>query len=90
LFAGVLYVLEHHHLIYRYVGMVSLDVDVKGIVSSWNGRPGIVPCDIWTYGAVGILMQPDTVPPLRLWGPGITPGYGGRQSPTLPARFVLS
>lgn len=35
-----------------------------------------------------ILMQPDTAPPLRLWGSGVLPDMEADYLPTLPARFV--
>jgi len=42
------------------------------------------------YGVTDILMQPDTVPPSRLWGSGVLPDMEADYLQTLPVRFVLS
>lgn len=79
-YAGVLSILEHHHLI---IGMSVWQALMLMLQASCRGEtvnPILYRAVFGVWHSM-ILMQPDTVPPLRLWGSGCVAGYGGRQSP---------
>lgn len=85
-YAGVLSVLELHHLI---IGMSVWQALMLMLQASCRGEtvnPILCRAVFGVWHSL-VLMQPDTVPPLRLWGSGCVPDMEADNLPTLPARF---